>query len=147
MEIASGLSVKEYALLIEGLNPNSPVQVQSSSVRHYPEQATASHVLGYVGSGYEADTKDLLGNDLTTFEIKGKERKSGIEKYFDDYLKGIEGSEIWRISPNGVDQIKTIFETYSINLGLGYPEGGRVLTKKCQESNIAYYLTPFGKDN
>ena len=108
MEIASGLSVKEYALLIEGLNPNSPVQVQSSSVRHYPEQATASHVLGYVGSGYEADTKDLLGNDLTTFEIKGKKGKSGIEKYFDDHLKGNEGSEIWRISPNGLryDQIK-----------------------------------------
>lgn len=108
MEIASGLTVKEYALLIEGLNPNSPVQVQSSSVRHYPEKEIASHVLGYVGSGYEANTDGLIGNDLATFQIKGKKGKSGIEKYFDSHLKGKDGSEIWRINPIGLryDQIE-----------------------------------------
>jgi len=108
MEIATGLTGKEYALLIEGLNPNSPVQVQSLSVRHYPEKGTASHVLGYVGSGYEANTVGLIGNDLATFEIKGKKGKSGIEKYFDSHLKGKDGSEIWRINPIGLryDQVE-----------------------------------------
>jgi penicillin-binding protein 2 len=59
-------------------------------------------VLGYVGSGYEANTFGLTGNDLATFEIKGKKGKSGIEKHFDDHLRGKDGSEIWRINPIGL---------------------------------------------
>jgi len=107
MELVSGLDAKEYALLIEGINPNSPIQIQSSSIRHYPEKDLASHVLGYVGSGYEANTEGLSGNDLATFEIKGKKGKSGIEKFYDNHLRGRDGSEIWRINPIGLryDQI------------------------------------------
>ena len=70
----------EYAILIEKLPTQSPLQVQSNSIRHYPFQETASHLLGYVGSGYEFDTEDLIGNDLSTFEVEGKVGKSGIEK-------------------------------------------------------------------
>ena len=102
MELVGGLKANEYALLIEGIEINSPIQVQSSSIRHYPGKDLASHVLGYVGSGYEADTVGLTGNDLATFEIKGKKGKSGIEKHFDDHLRGKDGSEIWRINPIGL---------------------------------------------
>ena len=55
---------------------------------------------GYVGSGYEANTEQLSGNDLTTFEIKGK-GKAGLEKVFDEKLKGTDGTEIWRVNPDG----------------------------------------------
>ena len=102
MELVSNLSPVEYATLIESLPPESAVQIQAKSVRHYPEKDLASHVLGYVGSGYEADTKGLFGNDLATFEIKGKKGKAGIEKFFDAHLRGIDGGDIWRMNPMGL---------------------------------------------
>jgi len=109
MELIANLSPSEYASLIENLSPSSPVQIQVDSVRHYPHQSLASHVLGYVGSGYEAKAEGLSGEDLATFEIKGKKGKSGIEKSFDDHLRGKDGGDIWRINPMGLrfDQIET----------------------------------------
>jgi cell division protein FtsI/penicillin-binding protein 2 len=108
MELIPNLSPSEYASLIENLSPSSPVQIQVDSVRHYPHQSLASHVLGYVGSGYEAKAEGLSGEDLATFEIKGKKGKSGIEKSFDDHLRGKDGGDIWRINPMGLrfDQIE-----------------------------------------
>ena len=108
MDLITDLSPLEYASLIEGLSPTSPVQIQAEPVRHYPENSLASHVLGYVGSGYEAKTEGLSGGDLSTFEIKGKKGKDGIEKYFDDHLRGQDGGDIWRINPMGLrfDQIE-----------------------------------------
>ncbi|MBT3666992.1 MAG: hypothetical protein HN548_05885 [Opitutae bacterium] len=102
MELVSNLNSLEYALLIEGLPPKSPVQIQSSSIRHYPQKSLASHVLGYVGSGYESNGQNLSGSDLSTFEIKGKKGKAGIEKFFDTLLRGKDGGDIWRISPIGL---------------------------------------------
>ena len=102
LELDSNLSPLEYAILIERLPTQSPLQVQSNSIRHYPFQGTASHLLGYVGSGYEFDTEDLIGNDLSTFEVEGKVGKSGIEKFYDEHLKGKDGSDIWRINPIGL---------------------------------------------
>ena len=54
-----------------------------------------------MGSGYEPDTKDLFGNDLTTYEIMGRKGKAGIEKIFDQQLRGVDGGEIWRVNPDG----------------------------------------------
>jgi cell division protein FtsI/penicillin-binding protein 2 len=101
IEIASNLQPKEYACLVEKITPNSPIEVQAEAIRHYPYNSLASHVLGYVGSGYEPDTKDLFGNDLTTYEIMGRKGKAGIEKIFDQQLRGVDGGEIWRVNPDG----------------------------------------------
>ena len=48
MEICGDLTNEEYALLIERLPPESPIQIQAKAVRHYPQGYLASHVLGYV---------------------------------------------------------------------------------------------------
>ena len=49
----------EYAVLVEGLSADSPIQIQAEAIRHYPHGSLASHVLGYVGSGYESDPRGL----------------------------------------------------------------------------------------
>ena len=110
LEISGNLSPEEYAKLIDGLDPNSPLQVSSQAVRHYPMGDLASHVLGHVGSGYKADADGLAGKDLGTFEIKGKKGKEGIEVYFDSLLRGKDGVDIWRINPGGLrfDQVERI---------------------------------------
>ena len=101
IELAGDLKPKEYAILVEAIEPNSPIEIQAEAIRHYPFKDLASHVLGYVGSGYEANATDLSGNDLATLEIKGRTGKAGIEKTFDDRLRGKDGGEIWRVNPNG----------------------------------------------
>ena len=110
IEISGNLSPEEYAKLIDGLDPDSPLQVSSQAVRHYPMGDLASHVLGHVGSGYKADADGLAGKDLGTFEIKGKKGKEGIEVYFDSLLRGKDGVDIWRINPGGLrfDQVERI---------------------------------------
>jgi cell division protein FtsI/penicillin-binding protein 2 len=100
-EICGDLTNEEYALLIEKLPPDSPIQVQAKAVRHYPHNYLASHVLGYVGSGYEASPESLSGSDLATFELQGRTGKAGIEKTFDDQLRGKDGVDIWVVNPMG----------------------------------------------
>jgi len=102
LELAGNLTAQEYAKLIDEIDPDSPLQVNSQAIRHYPMGSLASHILGYVGSGYEADDEGLEGQDLGTFEIKGKKGKEGIEVFFDSHLRGKDGSDIWRISPSGL---------------------------------------------
>jgi cell division protein FtsI/penicillin-binding protein 2 len=102
LKLAGNLTAHEYAKLIDEIEPDSPLQVSSQAIRHYPMGSLASHILGYVGSGYEADDEGLEGQDLGTFEIKGKKGKEGIEVFFDTHLRGKDGSDIWRISPSGL---------------------------------------------
>ena len=101
LEICGDLTNEEYALLIEQLPPDSPIQVQAKAVRHYPQRYLASHVLGYVGSGYEANPDSLTGSDLATFELQGRTGKSGVERTFDHQLRGKDGVDIWIVNPMG----------------------------------------------
>jgi len=51
LELAGDLTPKEYAKLIDEIDPDSPLQINSQAIRHYPMGSLASHILGYVGSG------------------------------------------------------------------------------------------------
>jgi cell division protein FtsI/penicillin-binding protein 2 len=82
IELASDLKPIEYATLVEEIDANSPISVQAEAIRHYPLKDLASHVLGYVGSGYEAKPDGLSGSDLATFEIKGRKGKGRFRESF-----------------------------------------------------------------
>ena len=101
LEISTDLLPAEYAALVEKLPTQSPIKVQAQSVRHYPQKSLASHILGYVGSGYEANPTGLSGGDLATFEVQGRTGKAGVEKQFDPILRGQDGGDIWRVNPMG----------------------------------------------
>ena len=101
LELCGDLTNQEYAKLIEKLPPDSPIQIQAKAVRHYPQHFLASHVLGYVGSGYEAKPGTLSGSDLATFELQGRTGKAGVEKTFDHHLRGKDGGDIWLVNPMG----------------------------------------------
>ena len=87
IELATDLKPKEYAALVEGIDANSPIEVHVEAIRYYPFKEMASHVLGYVGSGYEANPVGMSGSDLATFEIKGRKGKAGLEKVYDEHLR------------------------------------------------------------
>ena len=101
MEVAGDLRPEEYAVLIEGIPVDSPVKIVTEAVRYYPYNSAASHVLGYVGSGYKSDVNAIPEADLATFELKGRRGKAGVEKYFDEKLRGRDGGDIWKVDPMG----------------------------------------------
>ncbi len=95
------LTEREYALLIEGLPVRSPVQVYTSSTRHYPFGSAAAHTLGYVRLNSNITAEDFPGEDLATFKMKGTFGNDGLEKAFDDHLQGEAGGTIYRVDPAG----------------------------------------------
>lgn len=99
--IIDDLEPEEFALLIEQLPVESPIQVYSAPTRYYPYGSSAAHTLGYVVSGLDLPESNLPGEDLTTFISKGRFGQNGLEKSFDDHLQGQTGGEIWIVDPAG----------------------------------------------
>ena len=95
------LAPEEYARLIERLPVKSPLQVYTSSTRHYPYGSAAAHTLGYVGVNNNPEVEDFPGEDLLTFKMKGSVGRTGLEKVFDTELEGETGGAIYRVDPAG----------------------------------------------
>lgn len=95
------LAPEEYARLIERLPVTSPLQVYTSSTRHYPYDNAAAHTLGYVVVNTNPEVEDFPGEDLMTFKMKGTIGYTGLEKVFDDQLQGETGGAIYRVDPVG----------------------------------------------
>ncbi|MFW5883175.1 MAG: penicillin-binding transpeptidase domain-containing protein [Verrucomicrobiota bacterium] len=100
--LVNDLTPEEYAALIEHLPVNSPVQIFTDSARYYPYSSAAAHTLGYtVTTLIEESTEGLPGDDLMTFEFKGQEGRTGLERYFDEQLRGRTGVSIHLVDPSG----------------------------------------------
>ncbi len=103
LTLVADLTEEEYALLVDQLPPESPVQVWTESARYYPYGSLASHVLGYVVNREEtlpAEDQEETA-ELLTFSHFGKVGKAGVEKVFDAVLDGESGSEVWRVDSMG----------------------------------------------
>ena len=87
--IASDISISELSQIIEQAL-TSKLIIETSFQRHYPYKSTASHILGYLGQ--------------IDLEIMGK---TGLEKMFEDDLKGLQGQKTITINSIGkrIDQL------------------------------------------
>jgi penicillin-binding protein 2 len=101
--IASSLSLDEYARLVENLPADSPIQLFTDPIRHYPFGSTASHVIGYVGEGSEEEVAMPFATHegIRTLSLRRRVGRSGLEKSLDAQLKGGLGWEVWSIDPLG----------------------------------------------
>lgn len=111
--IINDLSRDEFAVLLESLPIESPVQVYVSNQRHYPYESTASHTLGYVVSTFLVPDESMPGDELTTFSEKGTFGRSGVERQYDERLQGKMGVEIWVVDPHGF-QVECIERRYPV---------------------------------
>ncbi|MDR1818119.1 MAG: hypothetical protein LBR07_08155 [Puniceicoccales bacterium] len=108
----------EFARFIEKFPPGGPVSFAHESVRVYPYGNTAAHVLGYVGSDrYNLSVPELdPDTDAEAAEFagagalsrrrllkasEGQRGVDGVEKAFDDELRGENGYELWKIRRDG----------------------------------------------
>jgi penicillin-binding protein 2 len=63
--------------------------VESHAERHYPRGSFAAHLIGYTGR--DRDTSDPEEAYMLAYELEMKGR-SGLEKYYNDYLAGVSGT-------------------------------------------------------
>ncbi|OHE73495.1 MAG: penicillin-binding protein 2 [Verrucomicrobia bacterium GWC2_42_7] len=104
MTLIPELTPEAYAKLVEQIPVNSPIQIYTDTVRCYPYGSAAAHALGYVVSSDETLSEEdeiFPGEELTTFSVKGKVGKAGLEKQFDNELQGVCGGEIRLVDPAG----------------------------------------------
>ena len=99
--LITDMEPEEYALLLEQVPVHSAIQIYTSNARYYPYGSLAAHTIGYVGNTEEMDTENLPGDDLMTFQARGYEGKTGIEREFNAKLQGESGLEIWVVDPSG----------------------------------------------
>jgi penicillin-binding protein 2 len=98
--VIDDLSDREYALLLEALPYHSPLDVFVQTVRDYPNGVMACHALGYVSQVPLANNL-LPGDHLKTFFLSRQAGQTGLEYFYDEHLRGLNGGEIWRVDPSG----------------------------------------------
>jgi len=109
--LVDNLTPEEFAILLESLPVESPVQLYVSTMRHYPYENAAAHALGYVGHRALEAKSGMPGSDLKTFASKGSYGRNGIEQRFDAELQGKTGTEIWVVDPSGY-QVEAVQRIY-----------------------------------
>jgi penicillin-binding protein 2 len=98
VEIAANVSLNTIAALAERKNTLPGVSWQIKPIRNYNDSGSLSHILGYVG--------DITRDELTSLYNLGYQQgdvigKSGIEKQYDELLRGKEGWEIRTVDVRG----------------------------------------------
>ncbi|MFA7255412.1 MAG: penicillin-binding protein 2 [Candidatus Omnitrophota bacterium] len=90
---------QELAFLIEERRPELPgVSVRVEGIRYYPYGETASHVIGYIGTVNQGES-ELMDRDR--FGVNSQIGRAGIEKAFDDSLRGWRGGQQIEVDARG----------------------------------------------
>ena len=89
--LAKDLTERQALTLFEHREDFPGVAVIPQPVRDYPNAELASQVLGYIGKPSEADLErpGVKGTDVVG--------KAGVERYYDDLLRGTEGEIKYRV--------------------------------------------------
>ncbi len=111
--LITDLSPEDYAILIEQVPIDSPIQIISGNARWYPYGEAAAHTLGFVSDSTEFPEGTLPGETLLTFRNEAQVGRSGLEKSFNNHLQGTTGGEIWSVDPGGFQHERVVHEVPS----------------------------------
>lgn len=93
---------------IEG-NPDYK-NLEVDSIRNYPMGEKTAHILGYVGEISEEELKQV---NFKNYKLGDNIGRSGVEQYYEKFLKGVDGGEIIEVDAQG-KKLRTISETKPI---------------------------------
>jgi penicillin-binding protein 2 len=98
VEIAVNVSFDIIAVLAENVDTLPGVSWQSKPMRNYIDSGSLSHIIGYVG--------DITRDELTMLYNKGYQQgdmigKDGIERQYDEILRGKDGWETRTVDVRG----------------------------------------------
>jgi len=88
IEIKSGIPLYTINLIAEKIEDFKGVTWISKPIRSYLKNGSVSHVLGYVGDITSEEFQVLYNKGYDINSVVGK---SGIEKYYDQLLRGVDG--------------------------------------------------------
>ncbi|MDO9266538.1 MAG: penicillin-binding protein 2 [Sulfurimonas sp.] len=95
IDIVEFVSYEEIIPVYSILNLRENINIVSSPKRHYPYKEVGAHVIGYVA---HANKSDILDDDLK--KLIGYTGKTGIEKYYNEYLQGLAGKREIKVNAN-----------------------------------------------
>jgi len=92
--IDNSLTYDTYLVLLNSLDKLSTfgVYVNSEPMRYYERTVSLSNIIGYVG---DPDANDIKNGIYSESQVG----KDGLERYYDSYLRGKEGIEIYERDP------------------------------------------------
>jgi penicillin-binding protein 2 len=102
LSISSSISRNSAIQLQENSSELTGVNVVTDTKRIYNMGNLASHIIGYMGRISESDQKRLASQgDTYEYEATDKIGKSGIERVFEKYLRGTDGTKQIDMDVNG----------------------------------------------
>ena len=91
------ISWKELSIIYVNLVDLPGINIKTSSIREYSRGSYFAHTIGY--TSYSEDKNTQVSNDLKIpFYLKGQ---NGVEKVYDNYLKGVPGTEEIEVNASG----------------------------------------------
>lgn len=139
--IANGIDKNTASIIYQRLNDLPGVDVNTQPVRYYPYKTLAASVLGYISSidSASAERYELSGYDTST-DLVGV---SGIEKAFEDQLKGTKGGTTVKVNSKGrVTQNLFKLESYpGNNVHLTIDKDLQYVAEESLKDSIAYAAT------
>jgi penicillin-binding protein 2 len=88
IEVKSGVALETISYLAEHIDQFQGVIWRNKPIRSYQEGESLAHVIGYVGDITKDDLQVLYNKGYMPGSVLGK---SGIEKQYDELLRGIDG--------------------------------------------------------
>jgi penicillin-binding protein 2 len=98
IEVAGNVPFETVAILAERLDSFPGVSWQSKPIRNFVDTGSLSHVIGYVGNITQDELTMLYNTGYQQGDIIGK---TGIERQYDEILRGKEGREIRTVDVRG----------------------------------------------
>ncbi len=96
--LAEGVE-QETALKVETIKGSFPgIKTEISPLRYYPYPELYAHVLGYVS---EISSEELSKLDKRGYTAGSRIGKTGLEKYYEEKLRGAPGEQIWELNSTG----------------------------------------------
>lgn len=97
IRIKEDITVGQHARILERKDELPGVWVEVQPVREYPMRSIAAHVIGYVGHISPKEWERRRGQGYRSDDIVGK---VGLESFYEDYLRGIEGERKVEVDPS-----------------------------------------------
>ncbi len=98
VEIASGIDLKKISYIAEHIQDFPGVSWNNKSIRSYTIPGSLSHIIGYVGDITREELQVLYNQGYSNYSSLGK---NGVEKIYDDILRGTEGVRFSTVDVKG----------------------------------------------
>lgn len=85
------ISKEDVVILLENKDELPGILVKESSMRDYVYEELASHIIGYVGEISKAELRKYQSQGINSYHVQDMIGKSGLEKEYESYLKGVDG--------------------------------------------------------